>query len=228
MRPAQLVLPLPHEPSQLRADYIVSEANRHALHLIETWPQGWLSQAILLIGPAGSGKSHLAAIWGQVSKARVLDRPLLNASAVAGEGEGAAFVIENCDDGVDETEFFYLLNSVHTRRHWLLITARQAPSQWGLQLPDVSSRLSNFPWIELGPPDDTLLSAVLTKLFSDRQIVVEPSLIRYLVARMERSLAAAGALVECLDRFALSQGRRLSRPLIAQWLAENRPESEEA
>ncbi|MFZ1479477.1 MAG: chromosomal replication initiator DnaA, partial [Paracoccaceae bacterium] len=100
----------------------------------------------------------------------------------------------------------------------LLLTAAAPPRDWGLHLADLLSRLQAAPVAQLQAPDDALLSAVLIKLFADRQITVPPNLIPYLVARMPRSIDAARALVADLDARALQDGRAITRALAADLL----------
>ncbi len=132
---------------------------------------------------------------------------------------GGALVVEDCDRGLeDEAALFHLMNAVKARGGHLLLTARAAPDQWGLRVPDLLSRLRLAPEARIEPPDDALLRAVLVKLFIDRQLVVDTMIIEMLALRMERSFAAARALVDLLDKLSLERGRRVTRPLAAEAL----------
>jgi chromosomal replication initiation ATPase DnaA len=128
-------------------------------------------------------------------------------------------LVEDADrDGFDETELFHLINAVRSAGTNLLITARSWPMAWGVTLPDLASRLKAATTVEIGPPDDLLLSQILLKLFADRQLLLDDKIIAYIVPRMERSLAAAQAIVERLDRLALARGTRINRALAAEVL----------
>jgi chromosomal replication initiation ATPase DnaA len=114
-----------------------------------------------------------------------------------------------------ETALFHLHNLMAQAGGLLLITAAAPPRDWGLGLPDLASRMQGAALARLDPPDDALLSAVLAKLFADRQIAISPALIPYLVARMDRSMAAARDLVARLDAAALARGQAVTRALAA-------------
>ncbi len=200
-----------------RADFLVGEANRAAITLIDLWPE-WPDRAVLIAGPAGAGKSHLVEIWraasgGAVTAAkRVPDiERLLAAGAVA---------VEDLHAGpVDEKVLFHLINRAAERRVPLLMTSRLPAASLRIGLPDLVSRLRAARPVELGAPDDALLRLVLVKLFADRQLIVDPGVIETIVNRMERSLEAANRIVEELDREALAEGRPITRRLAASALA---------
>ncbi len=200
----QLIFDLPVRPALGRGDFFISPANALALAQIDAgdWPGGKL----LLIGPAGAGKSHLARVWATEAAAEVLDASDLPELPP----EAPAVVIEDADriagDRAAETLLFHIHNHILACGGRILLTAAAPPRRWGLVLPDLASRMEATAVAEIAPPDDALLSAVLVKLFSDRQIAVSPRLIAWLVRRMGRSFAAAGALVAELDARALAQG----------------------
>jgi chromosomal replication initiation ATPase DnaA len=95
---------------------------------------------------------------------------------------------------------------------------------WGVKTPDLLSRLRLAPLVEIAPPEPPLIEAALTKMFADRQLSVEPSLIAYIARRLERSLGSARALVEALDAEALAQGRKVTRAMAAALLSEAEPD----
>ncbi len=133
---------------------------------------------------------------------------------------GSAMVVEDVDpENVPETVLFHLINHAKENRASLLATSRAPPTEWRVRLPDLRSRLRLAVAATLDAPEDDLLRKVLVKLFADRQIVVERSVLDYLLVRMERSLAAAAVLVDALDREALARGVRITRPLAARILS---------
>jgi chromosomal replication initiation ATPase DnaA len=216
----QTAFPLPRLAARGRADFLVAPANAHAVARIENW-RGWPGGRLVLTGPEGAGKSHLAAVWADAAGARIIaaaalpdaDLPALAARPLAVEdadriaGERAA-----------ETALLHLFNLMAEAGSPLLVTARRPPAHWGLTLPDLESRLTAAPLATLGPPDDALLAALLVKLFAERQIAPPPRLIAFCAARMPRSFAAAEALVAALDAAALASGRpigpRLAREVL--------------
>ena len=216
--PRQLTLALPVETAHGRDDYVVSQANRAAFDLVTS--PAWPSDVLVVIGPEGAGKTHLAAVFAEDTGATVIAAadlarhdPLTLAPA------GRAVVVEDAGEGIDERALFHLLNAVRQGGGRCLITARRPSATWGTRLPDLASRLRAATPIELGLPDDRLLEAVLAKLFADRQIAVDPAVVGYLSRRMERSFAAAVHLVEALDREALAAKGPISRALAVGVLA---------
>lgn len=214
-RPRQLPLDLAHAEGRSRDDLIVSVANADAVSLIDRWPD-WPSPVIVLAGPAGSGKSHLGAIWCETAGAISLPDGRIGAEAIDAVTAGPVF-IDDADSGMlDESGLFHLINAVRGAGTHLLLTARRFPVAWGVKLPDLASRLKAAATVELREPDDVLLAGVITKLFADRQVEVEPHVVQYLVRRIERSLSTAIDVVQRLDRAALEQKSRITRAMAAE------------
>jgi chromosomal replication initiation ATPase DnaA len=218
--PTQLALALDHAESLAREDFLAGPSNTAALGLIERWPD-WPSRTVLLRGPEGAGKSHLAAIWARQSGARTLSPRALDGAEVPVALATGALVLENLAEGrFDEAALFHLLNLAREERAYLLITARSAPTTWRVEVPDLASRLRALPVVALTPPDDALLRAVIVKLFADRQLAVDESLVSFLTTRIERSFAAARAAVARLDREALRLHRPVTRALAGELFRE--------
>lgn len=216
----QLPLEFPHEISLGVEDFFISPSNEPAYDLIEAWPN-WPKRTLLLVGPAGSGKTHLSTIWSHAASAVIFHGDQLSREAVPKFAEHDALVIEDLPGAaLDDTALFHLLNLVNDQRRHLLMTASEFPASWGVSLPDLASRLRAVPVMELGLPDEALLRAVLVKLFADRQLAVEESVISYLLPRMERSIAAARRLVDVVDRTALTERAPVTRPFVAKVLRE--------
>ncbi len=215
----QLAFDLPHREALGREDFLVSDSNNAAVAAIDAWPD-WPHAGLVLVGPEGSGKSHLVEVWRQRSGAR-----RLVAGSVSGDPQvliaGAnAVIVEDCGPGLNETAMFHLLNRVEQAGADILFTARTEPRSWRIGLSDLVSRLSRIPVVKLDPPDDLLLQAVMMKLFADRQVTVEASVLRYLAMRVERSFAAVRDMVVRLDRAAIEAKRPVSRSLAARILSE--------
>jgi chromosomal replication initiation ATPase DnaA len=221
--PRQLALALGHAESFSREDSLSGPSNAAALALVERWPD-WPGRIAALIGPEGSGKSHLAAIWGDLAGARFLAARALDAARLPAALSTGALVLEDAEPaGIDERSLFHLLNLVREQEGHLLITARTAPAAWRLRVNDLASRLRAIPAVELAPPDDALLRAVAVKLFADRQVAVDENLISYLATRVERSFAAMRSVVAALDREALQLQRPVTRALAAEILGRRDP-----
>jgi chromosomal replication initiation ATPase DnaA len=219
--PRQLPLELAPKPRYDRDDFVVAEANEQAWTLIEAWPH-WPDKVLLLIGPEGSGKSHLAAIWAERAGAATISSTALAQEDLLALTARGAVVIEGADqlDEALEAQLFHLLNLMRERGGFLLLTACRWPNDWGLKTADLLSRLRLAPAVELGAPDDALVRLVLVKLFVDHQLVVDAGLAEYVAQRLDRSLDAARRFVAALDREALARGRRISRPLAAEILKQ--------
>ena len=218
--PRQLALALGHRESFDRADFLLGPGNETALSLIDRWPD-WPSQAIILTGPEGAGKSHLAAMWAHAVGGRIISSRAIDAAAVPRALSTGALVIEDAGcGGLDEAALFHLLNLAKEERAYVLITARCAPAGWAplIALCDLASRLRAMPVATLAPPDDVMLGALLVKLFADRQLAVDAALIAYLVKRIERSFAAARAAIALLDHAALRLKRPVNRALASEIL----------
>jgi chromosomal replication initiation ATPase DnaA len=214
--PTQLAFALDHDESLAREDFLPGPSNAAALSLIERWPD-WPSRIVLLRGPEGSGKSHLAAIWARTAGARSLSPRALEGGDVPVALATGALVIENLSPGqFDEATLFHLLNLAREQRCFVLITARNLPSVWRIDLADLASRLRALPVVTLEPPDDTLLRAVIIKMFVDRQLAVDESLVAYLATHIERSFNAARTAVAKLDREALRLKRPVTRALAGE------------
>ncbi len=217
----QLALELPHRPALTRADFVVGAANESAMAMVDAFPQ-WPNRVAVLIGPAGSGKTHLAAVWREASgAAEIAARDLGAADLGSLLASGAVLVEDIHSDGVDATALFHLINLVREREAFALLTSRVAPAELDVALPDLRSRLRAAVPVELAAPDDALLAHVIVKLFADRQLPVDAGLVDYLGRRMERSLGAANRIVAELDAAALAAGRPVTRQLAAQVLGRH-------
>jgi len=218
--PRQLALALEHAESFAREDFLTGPSNLAALRLIEQWPD-WPDRMVLLVGPEGSGKSHLAAIWAQAAGARSMAARALVSERIPGALATGVLVVEDLRAGAfDERALFHLINLAREERASVLLTARSAPAGWTIETPDLASRLRALPLIALAPPDDTLLRALIFKLFADRQIAVDESLVSFLVTRIERSFAGVRAAVAALDEEALRLQRPVTRALAGSLFRE--------
>jgi chromosomal replication initiation ATPase DnaA len=218
VHPRQLAFVLPHEESLTRDNFLEGPANEAALALIEAWPE-WPGRTMWLAGPEGSGKSHLAAIWAEASGARIAAAHALSPANVPGALATGALVVEDLRAGnFDERALFHLLNLAREETAFVLITAREVPTTFDIDLKDLHSRLRALPVVSVLPPDDQLFRALIVKLCADRQLTVDEAVVSYLASRIERSYAAARDTVALLDREALRLGRPITRNLAAEIL----------
>lgn len=218
VQPRQLAFTLPHAESLTRDNFLEGPANEAALSLIESWPD-WPSRIMLLVGPEGSGKSHLAAIWAEQAGARSIAAHALDAASVPGALATGALVVEDLRPAdFDERAMFHLMNLAREDEAFVLITARAPPSAFGVELRDLRSRLRAVPVVSLLSPDDALFRALIVKFCADRQLNVDEAVVGYVATRIERSYAAARRAVELLDTEALRLGRPVTRALAAELL----------
>ncbi|MFN3590996.1 MAG: HdaA/DnaA family protein [Thermaurantiacus sp.] len=196
--PQQIALPLDWKAARNARDFFVSDANRGAVRFLDSWAT-WPVPVALLVGPAGSGKTHLAEIFARRSNARLWD---------------------DADRAGSEEALFHAWNEAAEARRPLLLTARSDPADWHLQLADLRSRLAATPRVHIGPPDDVLLAHVFEKLWRDRGIEVSEELTRYVLRRIERSFEAVARAVALIDRASLGRQRPLTVPLAREALLD--------
>ena len=218
VQPRQLAFALPHAESLTRDNFLEGPANAAGLALVDSWPE-WPNRIMLLVGPEGCGKSHLAAIWAEQAGARSTAAHTLTAAAVPGALATGALVVEDLrSSDFDERALFHLMNLAREDGAFVLVTARGSPSAFQIELRDLRSRLRAVPTVSLLPPDDQLFRALIVKFCADRQLAVDETVVSYLATRIERSYAAARHAVELLDAEALRLGRPVSRALAAELL----------
>ncbi|MBB4206870.1 DnaA/Hda family protein [Roseinatronobacter bogoriensis] len=216
-RPTQIHMPLDLPARHSRDSFVPAPCNAHALAMLgqPEWPAGKL----VLCGPEGAGKTHLLHIWADEAGAQLLSGDDLVQADLAVLAQAGAVAIDDAASVARtpeaQTALFHLHNMLAERKGRLLLAARAPVRDWGIRLPDLASRLQACAHVSLAPPDDTLLAAVLTKLFADRQVRIPDNLIPFLLPRMERSLAGAQAIVALLDAEALARKKPISRALAA-------------
>jgi chromosomal replication initiation ATPase DnaA len=214
--PRQLLLALDHVESFAREDFLSGPSNAAALKLVDRWPD-WPNRIMALVGPEGSGKSHLASIWAAEAGARSISaRSLSRIDLPAAFATGALVVEDLAQADLDERALFHLLNLASEEGAYVLTTARTLPAAFMWEIPDLASRLRAVPVVSVAPPDDTLLRALIVKLGADRQLVMDEALVSYLTNRIERSFAAAREALLRLDEESL----RLQRPVTKSLAAE--------
>lgn len=216
----QLVFDLGHRSAHGYEDFLVAPCNGDAVAWLDRWP-GWPAPALALYGPAGCGKTHLAHIWKTRSGARLVAGTALARTAPDRLlAKSTCIVVDDAGAGVDERNLLHLYNMIAEAGGSLLVTARMPPARWNLELPDLRSRLAAAPAVAIGRPDDDLIGAVLVKQFADRQVQIDGDVLTYVMARMERSFAAARSLAAALDHAALAGKRRITIPLAREVMLE--------
>lgn len=224
--PRQIALDLVYRPARGREHFLVSPENEAAVRMIDGW-RDWPSRRLALTGPPASGKTHLAHVWLAESGGVTVPATDLAAADAPALAAARAVLVEDVDRVAAmadprraEEGLFHLHNLLGADGGYLLVTGCDAPRGWRIGLPDLASRLQGLSVARIAPPDDTLLSSILVKLFADRQLQVGPEVVKYLSERIDRSFAAARDAVTNLDRLSLERKRPISRALASVWLRE--------
>ena len=212
---SQLALDLGQREAFGQEDFLVAPCNEEVVAWLDRWPD-WPGHGLIIHGPAGCGKTHLAYVYQAISGARIVQAE--NVGKVDAYALSAHVVVEDVESGVDEQALLHLYNSAIERGGCVLITSRAPPSSWQLELPDLQSRLNALGSGVVGLPDDTLLAAILVKLLADRQLKVGKEIVTYLLRHMERSFRAARDIVSALDDTSLAVRREITVPLARQLL----------
>lgn len=199
-----------------RANFIVSGCNAHALESVEAWP-AWPGGKLALIGPEGSGKTHLATLWAVRVGAMIVNAKSESDATIP---PTQPILLENADQGLTEERLFHLINRADLGQA-LLLTARAAPRTWPTTLPDLRSRLNALMVVELQGPDDVVLGGLLDKFFRERNILPRQSVLDYLLRRIERSAPAALAIVERIDEAAAAENRNITREFVRAVLGDS-------
>jgi chromosomal replication initiation ATPase DnaA len=217
--PRQLALALDHAESYGREDFLVGDGNEAPFRLVCSWPD-WPANALALVGPEGSGKTHLAMIWAEMAGARTIAAHAVRDADVPAALATGALVVEDAGADADDRALFHLINLAREEKASLLFTARVAPAAWPVGIPDLRSRLRALPVATLQAPDDAMVRAVIVKLAMDRQLALDENVVAFIATRIERSFAAARAAVIALDNEALRQRRAPTRALAAEVLRQ--------
>lgn len=217
----QYLFDFPQRTALGRDDFLISGSNRDAVLWIDQWPD-WPAPALCVHGPAACGKTHLAAVWRQTSHASRLDQDDLRDWHDEWQIDHGNWVIEDVDQLVSDRQIaetlFHLYNHCRSHQGRLMLTARKAPVEWDFAIADLASRIRSCPAVAIGQPDDGLLAGVMLKLFNDRQMMVAPDVVDYLIPRIERSFDAVTRLVIALDTTSLATRKRISTTMARQVL----------
>lgn len=221
MKASQIPMNFTFRSAVGREDFLVAPANQDAVDWIDKWPE-WPGGFLLLKGPKGCGKTHLASVWQTMSDATSIKMDDLDGMSILDMTKisTGAVLCEDVDKRIPETEMFHLFNLLVESNTSMLITAEIPPAYWQLKLPDLASRLGTITVATIDEPDDQLFSALVIKHFSDRQLAVTPDVVQYLLNRIERSFAEIERIVAILDKRALAKKNKISLSLVREVLKE--------
>lgn len=217
----QLVMPFATAPSYHAADFIRGVANATALDLVERWPD-WPYSIVLLVGPPGSGKTHLSHVFAARTGATII-APARVGSAPADQllTGNHCWVLDGLEAVTDPAALAQLINHVRSRGDYLLLSASAHIRALNIALPDLHSRLISLPMVELGAPDDALLAGVLAKAFADRQLRLAPEVLSFAIAQLERSYATVQRFAAMMDERSMARGRAITVPLVREFINSN-------
>ena len=213
----QLILKFPNTKAYFKQDYYVSESNQKAYDFINIWPK-WIKKIVNIFGPSGSGKTHLASILKSKTTVLVKKSDLLNDKIFFEFKTKEVLIIENLKENISEKILYSLWNTAVQDNKFLLITSKKPINQYKFKLPDLKSRISDIITIGINLPSDDLISVLLAKNFSDRQIKVEKKHIDYIIKRIDRSYEKISQFILTLDKYSLKKGSPFGLKLIKEVL----------
>ena len=213
----QLILKFPTHQAYKKEDFYVSPSNQEAYDFINSWPK-WIKRIINIFGPSGSGKSHLVSILKSKTSCLLIDSNELDEKTFLKFKTKEASIIENLDEKISEKLLFSLWNIALQDNKYLLITSRKPINSYKFKLNDLISRVNSSLIIGINLPSDDLISVILAKNFSDKQITVEKKHIDYIVRRIDRSYEKISQFILTLDKYSLKKGSPFALKLIKEVL----------
>jgi len=213
----QLILKFPSDEAYLNEDFYVSPSNHDAYDYINSWPQ-WIKRIVNIYGPSGSGKTHLSSIFKSKTSTLTVDAKTINESIISTFKTKEALIIEDLDDKVNETLLFSLWNIALQDNKYFLLTSEKSIHEYKFKLPDLQSRVLSTVTIGIKLPSDDLISVILAKNFSDKQIKIEKKHIDYIIKRIDRSYEKISQFILTLDKYSLKKGSPFSIKLIKEVL----------
>jgi DnaA regulatory inactivator Hda len=211
----QLPLPFLHQPGYAALDFLPDDTNEEALAWLSR-SAAWPDRRLAIWGQAGRGKSHLLHMWAQQASGVVLAGQTLR--TLDGMPESGALALDDADTVADEHILLHLLNTARDRGLSLLLSGRAPPARWPVVLPDLSSRLRAITGVEIQPPGDDLLRALLLRMAADRQLKMGEAVQEWLLQRLPRSAGALREAVARLDHESLVCKQPITRSLAARAL----------
>jgi chromosomal replication initiation ATPase DnaA len=213
----QLILKFPSQQAYKKEDFYVSPSNQEAYDFINSWPR-WIKKIVNIFGPSGSGKSHLASILKNKTSYLKINSNELNEKIFTRYKIKEALIIENLDEKISEKLLFALWNVAMQDNKYLMITSKKPISSYKFKLKDLTSRVKSSLIIGIKLPSDDLISVIIAKSFSDKQIKVEKKHIDYIIKRIDRSYEKISQFILTLDKYSLKKRKPFSLKLIKEVL----------
>ena len=213
----QLILKFPSNKAYLKEDYFVSKSNQEAYNFINSWPK-WVKRIANIFGPPGSGKTHIASFLKNKTSTLEIHSSKLNDKIFFEYKTKEALIIEDVTENISENLLFSLWNVALQDNKYLLTTSTKPISSYKFKLPDLISRVKSCIAIGINLPNDELISVIIAKNFSDKQIIVEKKQIDYIIKRIDRSYEKISKFISILDKYSLKKGSPVSLKLIKEVL----------
>ena len=206
------------EPSFDEGNFVITQSNRDAFEHITKWPE-WIINNIVLFGDAGVGKSHLAHIWLKRSNGIKLDLDEINTKIIE---KNKNVLIEDIDGSqINHHNLFHLINLIREVEGFLLLTSKISPTSLVTKIPDLNSRIRSFSPVKINKPDDYLLEIMILKIFSDKNIMVDEKVIKFLLKRVERSIPGISMLIQKINEKSLEEKRPITVPLVSEVISSS-------
>lgn len=223
--PEQLLLEWPVRETFREEDFIPASSNQEAVRWIDNWPRwergGEVFHCLIIYGPDGCGKTHIANVWKKISGAQIVGLQNL-ANLNFSTNDQYVYIIEDIDHGIMDEKtaeaLLHLYNWLKEQGGYLLLTAKKRPKKWGLELADLSSRMLATETVKIKSPDDDLLQAVIIKQFSDRQIILSDKVVSYIIKHADRSFSFVRSLVRDIDNISMSEKKKITVPMVKRVL----------
>ena len=213
----QLILKFPSHQAYKKEDFYVSPSNQEAYDFINSWPK-WIKRIINIFGPPGSGKTHLASILKNKTSCLLINSGELDDKTFLKFKTKEALIIENLDEKISEKLLFSLWNIALQDNKYLMITTKKPLASYKFKLNDLTSRVKSCLSIGINLPSDDLISVIIAKNFSDKQIKVDKKHIEYIIKRIDRSYEKISQFILTLDKYSLKKGSPFSLKLIKEVL----------
>ena len=213
----QLILKFPSNKAYLKEDYFVSKSNQEAYNFINSWPK-WVKRIANIFGPPGSGKTHIASFLKNKTSTLEIHSSKLNDKIFFEYKTKEALIIEDVTENISENLLFSLWNIALQDNKYLLTTSTKPISSYKFKLPDLISRVKSCIAIGINLPNDELISVIIAKNFSDKQIIVEKKQIDYIIKRIDRSYEKISKFISILDKYSLKKASPVSLKLIKEVL----------
>ena len=213
----QLILKFPNNKIYSKDDFYVSSSNQQAYDFVNSWPN-WMKRIVNIYGPQGSGKTHIASILKNKTQAMEIEAKSLNDKTFFEFKIKEVLIIDNLDEQVSENLFFSIWNAALQDNKYILITSIKPINVYKFKLSDLKSRTNSCLSIGIKLPSDDLISVILAKNFSDKQIKVEKKHIDYIIKRIDRSYEKISLFISILDKYSLKKGSPFNLKLIKEVL----------